>query len=62
MVPTGLLITILLAAAPLFALGAYDLSFPQLGLAVMVVALLVALLDNLISSRSARLEVSRELP
>jgi len=60
--PTGLLITILLAATPLFALGAYDLSFPQLGLAVMAVALLVALLDNLISSRAARLEVSRELP
>jgi uncharacterized protein (DUF58 family) len=62
LVPTGLLMAILLLATPLFALGAYDLSFPQLGLGIIVAALLVALADNLLSRRSAQVQVSRELP
>ena len=62
MVPTGLLIGILIAATPLFAFGIYDLSFAQLGLGVMAVALVVAFLDNLAASRLCNVEISRELP
>jgi uncharacterized protein (DUF58 family) len=62
LVPTGLLIGILIATTPLFALGVYDLSFPRLGLSVMLVALLLAVLDNLLSRRSPGVEVTRTLP
>ncbi len=62
MVPAGLLIGILIAATPLFALGVYDLSFAQMGVGVMVVTLVVALLDNLAAIRLCDVEISRELP
>ena len=62
MVPSGLLIGLLLAATPLFALGAYEPMLPLAGLGVMLGALLAASLDARLSRARDALDVSRELP
>jgi len=60
MVPTPLLIGILLAATPLLWLGFHDARFPALGLGIMAGALLIAVVDNLLSRRTTAVEVTRE--
>lgn len=62
MVPSGLLIALLLAATPLFALGGYVPTLPMIGVGVMVGLLLVAVADNLLSRRRDELLVSRRAP
>ncbi len=61
MVPSGLLIGLLLAATPLFALGAYDPMLPLVGLGAMLGILLAASLDARLSRAHDALDVSREL-
>ncbi len=62
MIPSALLIGLLLAATPLFALGAYEPMLPLAGLGVMLGLLLAASLDARLSRARDALEVSRELP
>jgi len=61
-IPSALLIGLLLAATPLFALGAYEPMLPLAGLGVMLGLLLAASLDARLSRARDALEVSRELP
>jgi len=61
-VPSGVLIGLLLAATPLFALGAYEPMLPLAGLGVMLGALLAASVDARLSRARDALDVTRELP
>ncbi len=62
MVPTPLLMTILLVATPLIGLAAYDARLPALGLGIMAAALVVAVIDNIISSQTTPVQVERLAP
>ncbi len=62
MAPTGVLIGVLLAATPLFALGAVHPMLPVLGVGVMLGALAVAGIDGRTSRARDVLEVERRVP
>lgn len=62
MIPSVLLIGLLLAATPLFALEWYEPMLPLAGVGMMVAALAAAWLDALVSQRRDALEVRRGLP
>ncbi|MGD9495332.1 MAG: DUF58 domain-containing protein [Armatimonadota bacterium] len=62
MVPSRLLIALLLAATPLFALGWYHPMLPMAGVGVMVAMLTAAVLDARISRARDRVQVQRCLP
>jgi len=61
-VPSALLIGLLLAATPLFALGWYEPMLPLAGVGMMVAVLAAAWLDARISRMRDALEVRRVLP
>jgi len=58
----SLLIAVLLAATPLFALGWYEPMLPMVGVGVMVAALVAAMLDARLSRASDQIDVRRRLP
>jgi len=58
----SLLIAVLLAATPLFALGWYEPMLPMVGVGVMVAALVTAMLDARLSRASDQIDVRRRLP
>lgn len=62
MIPSALLIALLLATVPLFALGWLEPLLPAAAAGLMVGLLLVAWLDVHLSRRRALVEISRQLP
>lgn len=61
MIPAGLLIAVLLAATPLFALGGVLPMLPLVGLGVMLGALALAAIDATISRARDHVEVTRRV-
>ena len=61
MIPSGLLIGLLLAAVPLFALGWIMPTLPAVGGGVMLAVLVMSLVDGLISRSRDRIEVTRRV-
>lgn len=62
MIPSGLMLALLLAATPLFALGAFQPMLPALGLGWMLGVVALALLDGLISRARDAVDLRREVP